>query len=257
MFEAIKSQRVDMRGLEIDIVLADVEALNLMAQSGELDITKLSYNALTKLTDRYQLLDAGSALGHNCGPLLVKKAGTTLPPIESCSIAIPGVNTTANLLLDFAYPTATDRHEMLFSDIEAAVIDDKVDLGLLIHENRFTYAERGLEKVMDLGENWEEKTKSPIPLGGIVVKRDLPKEIKEVVQDVVRDSVYYAMENRQTPIAYIREHAQEMDPEIMYKHIDLYVNDYSKSLGTKGRQAIAALFAHVNKDSELPADLYV
>lgn len=257
MFEAIKNQRIDMRGLEIDILLADVEALNLMAQDTKLDITKLSYNALTSLTEAYQLLDAGSALGHNCGPLLVKKVGAITPPMATATIAIPGVNTTANLLLDYAYPTATHRCEMLFSDIEVAVLSGEVDLGLLIHENRFTYKERGLELVKDLGEHWEDQTSSPIPLGGIVVRRGLSQDIKEKVQAVVRDSVAYAMAHKEVALPYIRQHAQEMDTAVMYQHIDLYVNEYSQSLGVSGRAAVEALFRHVNGGRSTRDDLYV
>lgn len=244
MFEAIVNRRIDLHRLDIKVVMADVEELNLMAIAGQLDITKLSYNAFAELTDTYQLLDAGSALGHNCGPLLVKKAGKKFDDISTTSIAIPGKNTTANLLLSYAYPSAVWRREYLFSEIEEAVLEEEVDLGLLIHENRFTYHERGLDKVTDLGQHWENETGSPIPLGGIVVRRNLPEAVKEAVQETVRESVLFASHNRTVPLPYIREHAQEMDEAVMYSHIDLYVNEYSIRLGDRGRAAVEALLHH-------------
>lgn len=256
MFDAIANGKIDLRGYSIDIVMADVQELNAMAFETKLHITKLSYNAFTRLTDSYQLLDSGSALGHNCGPLLVSRSGAIIDDVDQATIGIPGVDTTANLLLSYAFPKANRKVELLFSDIEQAVLDGGVDLGLLIHENRFTYKERGLHQVMDLGEYWERQTGSPIPLGGIVVQRSLPLSVKLDVQAIVRESVLYAMEHKEESLPYIRAHAQEMDPTVMYQHIDLYVNEYSRSLGDGGRAAIKALFDHVYGQSSysMPKD---
>jgi 1,4-dihydroxy-6-naphthoate synthase len=167
-------------------------------------------------------------------------------------IAIPGKYTTANFLLGYACPLATNTTELLFSDIEAAVLDGRYDAGLIIHENRFTYAERGLKKIVDLGEFWESTTGAPIPLGGIVIRRSLDDEVKQVVNRVLRRSVEYAFAHREASLPYVREHAQEMDEAVMYKHIDLYVNDYSLDLGQEGRKAIEQLFETAAETGVIP-----
>lgn len=246
MFDAIANQRIDLGDHSFDIILEDIADLNAMAAQAQLDITKLSFNALTHLTDHYQLLDAGAALGRGCGPLLVSLPDADPSQIANASIAIPGAKTTANFLLSVAYPDALQRQEMLFSDIEDAVLQGKVDFGLLIHENRFTYQEKGLIEVCDLGAHWEKVTGSPIPLGGIAVKRSLPQEIKLQIQDIVAASVQHAFDHREDSLPYVKQHAQAMNPEVMYQHIDLYVNEYSQSLGPEGRLAIQTLFDKVN-----------
>jgi 1,4-dihydroxy-6-naphthoate synthase len=244
MFDAVVSRRIDLEGLEFDVRLADVETLNKAAFAGEVDVSKLSYHAYAYCAREYVLLDAGSALGRNCGPLLISKR--TIPREEVASgglrIAIPGKYTTANFLLGLAFPGARDRTELLFSDIEAAVQDGRFDAGLIIHENRFTYAAKGLQKIVDLGEFWETETGAPIPLGGIVVRRSLPEPVKQAVNRVVRRSVEYAFAHRAASLPFVREHAQEMSEPVMYQHIDLYVNDYSVDLGAEGRRAVQLLF---------------
>ena len=244
MFDAIVNNRIDVEGLEFDVRLADVEALNKAAFAREVDVTKLSYHAYAYCAANYVLLDAGSALGRNCGPLLISKR--TIAPADAASgtlrIAIPGRYTTANFLLSLALPAARDKTEVLFSEIEGAVLDGRFDAGLIIHENRFTYAAKGLKKIVDLGEFWEAETGSPIPLGGIVVRRALPEPIKQRVNRVVRRSVEYAFAHRTASLPFVREHAQEMSDEVMYQHIDLYVNEYSIDLGSEGRRAVELLF---------------
>ncbi len=244
MFDAIVNRRIDLEGLVFDVRLADVEALNTAAFAGDVDVTKLSYHAYAYCAVDYVLLDAGSALGRNCGPLLISKRA--IPEAEVASgalrIAIPGKYTTANFLLGLAFPGAGNRTELLFSDIEGAVLDGRVDAGLIIHENRFTYAGKGLKKIVDLGEFWEAETGAPIPLGGIVVRRSLPDSIKQAVNRVVRRSVEYAFAHRTASLPFVREHAQEMSEEVMYQHIDLYVNTYSVDLGREGRRAVELLF---------------
>jgi len=244
IFDAMVHRRVDLEGLEFEVRLADVEALNTAAFSGEVDISKLSFHAYAYCIDRYVLLDAGSALGRNCGPLLISKRPITTGDAAAgrLRIAIPGKYTTANFLLGYAFPLATDKTELLFSDIEPAVLDDRYDAGLIIHENRFTYEAKGLRKIIDLGEYWESTTGAPIPLGGIVIRRSLSDAVKQKVNRVLRRSVEYAFAHREASLPYVRAHAQEMDQEVMYKHIDLYVNQYSIDLGEDGRHAIELLF---------------
>jgi 1,4-dihydroxy-6-naphthoate synthase len=254
MFDAIVNERIDLEGLEFDVRLADVEALNKAAFAGEVDVTKLSYHAYAYCAGIYVLLDAGSALGRNCGPLLISKRTITPSDVASGAlrIAIPGRYTTANFLLGLAFPAAQNKTELLFSDIEAAVVDGRFDAGLIIHENRFTYAAKGLEKIVDLGEFWEMETGSPIPLGGIVVRRALPDSIKHRVNRIVRRSVEFAFAHRIASLPFVREHAQEMSEEVMYQHIDLYVNEFSIDLGLEGRRAVELLFDRARAAGVIP-----
>jgi 1,4-dihydroxy-6-naphthoate synthase len=245
MFDAIVNRRIDLEGLEFSVHLADVEALNQAAFAGDADITKLSYHAYAYCTGNYVLLDAGSALGRNCGPLLISKRAIAPEEIASggLRIAIPGKFTTANFLLGLAFPNAQDKTPLLFSEIESALLEERFDAGLIIHENRFTYAEKGLKKIIDLGEYWEGETGAPIPLGGIVIKRALADELKRRVARVLRRSVEYAFGHRAASLDYVRAHAQEMSDDVIYRHIDLYVNEYSVDLGAEGRRAVELLFA--------------
>ena len=255
MFDAIVHRRIDLEGLEFDVRMADVEALNVAAFAGSADVTKLSFHAFAHCAGAYVLLDAGSALGRNCGPLLISRR--TIPAGEvaggALRIAIPGKFTTANLLLGLAFPAAQDKTELLFSEIEPAVASDRFDAGLIIHENRFTYEQRGLKKIIDLGEFWEGETGAPIPLGGIVVRRALPEEVKLAVNRAVRRSVEYAFAHPQVSLPFVRQHAQEMSEEVMYRHIDLYVNDYSIDLGVDGRRAVELLLARGRATGTVPA----
>jgi 1,4-dihydroxy-6-naphthoate synthase len=240
IFDALVHNKIDTEGLEFEVVFADVEQLNKWAFQGKLDITKLSYNAFTHCVNDYILLDSGSALGNTCGPLLIKKQNTILT--KESKIAIPGKYTTANMLLSIAFPKNQKKVEILFSEIENQVLEGIVDAGLIIHESRFTYKEKGLEKVKDLGEFWEEETGLPIPLGGIVVKRELPLSEQNKIARVLRRSVVYAFANPNSSADFVRFHSQEMEREVVDAHIALYVNDYSISLGKKGRKAVKLLF---------------
>jgi 1,4-dihydroxy-6-naphthoate synthase len=244
MFDAIVHHRIDREGLEFDVRLADVEALNKDAFAGDADVTKLSFHAYAYCVASYVLLDAGSALGRNCGPLLISKRSIFTEEVAGgdLRIAIPGKYTTANLLMGLAFPAAQDKTELLFSTIEPAVACGHYDAGLIIHENRFTYEQRGLKKIIDLGEFWEGQTGAPIPLGGIVARRSLPDEVKHSMNRVLRRSVEYAFAHPQASLPFVREHAQEMSEEVMYRHIGLYVNDYSIDLGLEGRRAVELLF---------------
>jgi 1,4-dihydroxy-6-naphthoate synthase len=254
IFDAIVNRRIDLEGLECSVRLADVEALNKAAFAGDLDVTKLSFHAYAYCADAYVLLDAGSALGNNCGPLLISKRAIGVDEVASgrLRIAIPGKYTTANVLLGLAFPDATDKTELVFSEIEPALLSEQYDAGLIIHENRFTYQAKGLKKIIDLGEFWEQETGAPIPLGGIVIRRALPDAIKDAVNRVLRRSVEYAFAHRRASLSFVREHAQEMSEEVMYKHIDLYVNDYSIDLGADGRRAVELLFERATSAGVIP-----
>jgi 1,4-dihydroxy-6-naphthoate synthase len=251
LFDAMVHEKIDTEGLEFDVVLGDVEALNQRAFRAELDITKLSYHAFTFCTNNYLLLRAGSALGNNCGPLLIATRPVSIEEVDALRIAIPGKFTTANFLLNFAFPKAQHRVETLFSDIEKKVWSHEADLGVIIHENRFTYQERGLYKVMDLGEHWEQSTGLPIPLGGIVVKKTLNKDLQQKINRVLRRSVEFAFAHPEASQDYVSAHAQEMDLAVMKQHIQLYVNEYTVDLGEKGLAAVQQLFDALGKDYEV------
>jgi 1,4-dihydroxy-6-naphthoate synthase len=255
MFDAIVNHRIDLERLEFEILMADVEALNKAAFAGEADVTKLSYHAYAHCTSDYVLLDAGSALGRNCGPLLISKRPISREEVAAgnLAIAIPGKFTTANFLLGLAFPAARDKTELVFSEIEPAVLNEEFDAGLIIHESRFTYAEKGLKKIIDLGEFWEAETGAPIPLGGIVINRALPDDVKRAVNRVLRRSVEYAFAHRTASLPFVREHAQEMSEDVMYKHIDLYVNEYSVDLGSEGRRAVELLFERASATGIIPS----
>jgi 1,4-dihydroxy-6-naphthoate synthase len=244
VFDAIVNRRIDLEGLEFTVRMADVEALNRAAFARDIDVTKLSFHAYAYCIGDYVLLDAGSALGRNCGPLLIAKRPLAPADVAAgrLTIAIPGRFTTANFLLGLAFPQARDRTELLFSEIEGAVLDGRFDAGLIIHENRFTYAEKGLTKILDLGEFWEAETGAPIPLGGIVIRRDIPADLQHRVNRVLRRSVEFAFANRSASLPYVRAHAQEMSEAVMYQHIDLYVNAFTADLGPEGRRAVETLF---------------
>jgi 1,4-dihydroxy-6-naphthoate synthase len=242
IFDALINKKIDTEGLEFEAVLEDVETLNQKAALGELDITKLSFPAFFNVANQYVLLNAGSALGKGVGPLLIAKEPKTTEEVPGCSIAIPGENTTANLLLGFAFPEALNKTPMVFSSIEDAVLTGKKDLGVIIHENRFTYAQKGLTKIVDLGEHWESKMNVPIPLGGIAIKRKLGKDLASHVNELIRKSLDYSFALYPKISAYTHQHAQEMDENVMRQHIELYVNNYSLDLGEDGRNAIKILF---------------
>jgi len=254
IFDALIHHKIDTEGLEFDVFYDDVETLNQKAFRGELDITKLSYHAFAYIADKYVLLDAGSALGFGVGPMLISNVEISISDLQNNQIrnpkseirnpliGIPGKYTTANFLLGLAFPQATNKKELVFSDIEDAVLDGRVDVGLIIHENRFTYQNKGLKKILDLGDYWEKETGCAIPLGGIVANRNLPVDVQHKINRVLKKSVEFAFANPKSGLEYIRSHAQEMSEEVMYKHIELYVNKYSLDLGEEGRKAIKLLF---------------
>ncbi len=260
IFDALVHNKVDTEGLQFDLILADVEELNQLALKGEIDITKLSYHAYAYVSEHYKLLNSGSALGNNNGPLLISKHKIYPDEVDNISVAIPGKLTTANLLLSISYPNLTNKKEYLFSDIEEVVLSGETDAGLIIHENRFTYQQKGLRKIIDLGEFWESKTQMPIPLGGIVVNRRLSGNLQKKIDLLLRKSLEYAYQNPNSSISFIKKYAQEMDESVMKQHIDLYVNNYSLDLGEKGRDAIKTLYKEaevINNFPKLTDDIFV
>ena len=244
IFDALIHHKIDTEGLDFDVFFEDVETLNQKAFRTELDITKLSFYTYMHLLENYILLNSGSALGFGVGPLLISKTEFSLSDLQQTHlrVGVPGKYTTANFLLHMALPQLQNKQEMVFSSIEDALLHNEIDLGLIIHENRFTYQTKGLKKIMDLGEYWETCSGCAIPLGSIVIKRSLPDTIQQKVDRVIRRSVEFAFEHPKSSLAFIRSHAQAMSEEVIYQHIHLYVNPYSIDLGEEGRRAIALFF---------------
>lgn len=242
IFYALLHGKINTRGLSFTPIIADVETLNRKAFEQEIDITKISFAAYLQTQQHYLLLTSGSALGSNCGPLLISKREIAPEAIAHCSVAIPGINTTANFLFDAFFPHHGQKMEMPFSEIEDAVLKETADTGVIIHENRFTYEKRGLKKVVDLGEQWEQSTGHPIPLGGIAIKRTTDHQAAITVNELIRESVLYAFAHPDEAIEYVRMHSQEMEETVMWQHIRLYVNDYSILLGEKGKAAVHTFF---------------
>jgi 1,4-dihydroxy-6-naphthoate synthase len=239
IFDALVNKKIDTDGITVQPVLEDVQTLNEWAIQGRLHVTKISYGVLPLLLDNYIVLNAGGALGKGVGPLLItKQAGAQNKEVNDMTIAIPGEHTTAHMLFSLAYPQATKKKFMLFSAIEDAVLNGEVDAGVIIHENRFTYQQKGLHKLVDLGEYWEQQTGNPIPLGGIVMKKTFDSALQQKVDALIKRSLEYAFKNYPLITDYVKQHSQEMSETVMRQHIDLYVNNYSLQLGPEGRAAV-------------------
>lgn len=243
IFDALVNKKIDTQGLDFDVVLEDVQTLNQWALQDKLDFSKISYGVLPLIAGSYVVLNSGGALGKGVGPLLIsKKSINNQLSIEHSTIAIPGENTTAHLLFSLAYPAAKNKKFLVFNEIEDAVLNERVDAGVIIHENRFTYHLKGLHKIVDLGEYWEQQLNVPIPLGGIVAKRSLDVALIKQVDELIGQSVEYAFKYHHKNLAYyVQCHAQEMSEEVMRQHIDLYVNNYSAGLGGGGKKAVLKL----------------
>jgi 1,4-dihydroxy-6-naphthoate synthase len=242
MFDAMIHNRIDTEGLEFETLICDIEDLNQMASEGVNAVTKISMFAFMNCCSDYQLLDAGVALGKECGPLLLAASQLKVEELYAHSIAIPGINTTANLLLSMFFPKIKNKTPLIFSRIEDSIIAGKVKAGLVIHESRFTYASKGLFKIFDLGTLWEQKYKLPLPLGGIAVRRNLNHSLKLQLNRILKRSVEYALLNPGASSDFVRQNAVEMDEKVINQHIRLYVNDYSVDLGEEGRNSIHTLF---------------
>ena len=238
IFDAAVHHKIDTEGLTFNVHMADVEELNKLAFSAQSDITKLSINAYSQVSEQYVILNSGSALGRKNGPLLVSKTKIYRDEVGDLNIAIPGKHTTAAALLQILFPQIKTLKEYIFSDIESAVLDGEVDAGVLIHEGRFTYKSKGLQLIADLGELWENNTKQPIPLGCIAIKRNIDSEIKRKFDRILRKSVEFALKNHDESLPFVRRYAKEMNEETMQKHINLFVNEFTVNLGEQGKTAI-------------------
>lgn len=262
IFDALVNKKIDTEGLDVDVVLEDVQTLNECALQGKLDITKISYGVLPLVWQQYSVLNSGGALGKGVGPLLIaNKSREAAGDVNQLRIAIPGENTTAHLLFSLAFPEARQKEFMLFSAIENAVLDNTVDAGVIIHENRFTYQQKGLIKWMDLGEYWESATGFPIPLGGIIIKRSFDIALQQQVDRLIRKSLEYAFAHYPLITDYVKQHSQEMEESVMRQHIDLYVNNYSLNLGNDGKAAVQKFLdiyaAGKNTTTPALADLFI
>ena len=255
IFDALINHKIDTKSYTFKAQLQDVQTLNEWAIAGKLPFSKISYGVWPLVKNNYALLNSGGALGKGVGPLLVYKEDITRhegkPDASTMRVAIPGVNTTAHLLFSLAFPNVTNKEFLVFNEIENAVLNGKVDAGVIIHENRFTYADKGLSKWMDLGTYFEETFNAPIPLGGIIARNDINANEITIVDDLIKQSVQYAFANSYDILPdYIKHHSQEMSEQVMRQHIDLYVNDFSIDMGDTGRKAIQQLehtFSELNK----------
>ncbi len=244
IFDALVNGKINCGEHQFSVVLEDVQTLNRWAMEGKLDMSKISYGVLPLILPSYTMLHSGGALGKGVGPLLISGCPVDVQmstfDINDYTIAIPGEHTTAHLLFNQAFPQALHKRFMVFNEIEDFIVAtrDEKTLGVIIHENRFTYQQKGLFKLMDLGAFWEEKTGFPIPLGGIAVKRSIPREIQQQLEQLITESTQYAFDRYPALPEYVSNHAQEMDPAVMRQHIDLYVNNYSLHLGSDGKKAV-------------------
>ncbi len=256
MFDALVHQRIDTGNFTFNVKMTDIEELNQNAFNGTPDITKISFAVFPNIMDKYLLLNAGSAMGHGNGPLLISKDAQLPEKKQIFTVAIPGINTTARLLFLNAYPEITSHKEYVFSDIEDAVLNGEVDAGVIIHENRFTYKKKGLQKIKDLGKHWEDTTHLPIPLGGIAIKKSLSYEVQKKINSYICNSIEYALSHPEASYDFIKQHAQEMDDEVIRKHIQLYVNPFSLDLKAEGRKAVVHLLDMTNRKMR-PEDIFV
>ena len=255
IFYAMIHGKIDTDGLKFKESLLDVETLNQRALNAELDLTKISYHAFGHMREKYALLRSGSALGRGCGPIVVSKDKYTMEELRNKKIAFPGKLTTASLLLqlyDPAFANSSNLIIMPFDEIMDAVANGDVDAGVIIHESRFTYVSYGLSRVIDLGQWWEKETGLPIPLGGILAKRELGRELILKVEDLLRQSIEYSYNNRFEPMGYIKEHSQELSDGVIKDHINLYVNNFTIDIGDEGEKAVVELFSRAEDAGIIP-----
>lgn len=245
MFDALVNKKIDTKGVEFEVYMADIEDLNSIAMSEDVDVSKLSYATYPLLKDRFKILRAGSALGFGSGPLLVSRKKIYADEMGDVRVAVPGEHTTANRLLDIAFESVKEKRYYLFSDISEAVLSGEVDAGVLIHEERFTYQNRGLQLVTDLGEEWEQRFKLPIPLGAIVVNRSLDDDLQRLINSLLIDSIRYAFNNPLSSREYVKAYARELSDDTIEKHIKMFVNDFSLDIGYQGEAAVEKLIGDV------------
>lgn len=256
IFDALLNGLIDTGQYRFDVVLSDVQDLNLRASSGEFDLIKISYAHYFSVMYRYAMLTAGGALGFGVGPLLVARSAMTEQELLHARVAIPGEQTTARFLLHYAYPNLLHTMPMVFSDIEEAVLQGEAEAGVLIHENRFTYQEKGLHLLRDLGAWWEQHTGLPIPLGGIAIRRDLSIQVQRDINRLIRESILVAKKRLPALSPFIEQHAQDMDPMVLRQHIDLYVNEQSLGLDERGKEAVQNMYTLSGSPHHLPLFTY-
>lgn len=241
IFDALVNGDIDTGDIQYEPVLDDVETLNRWALEGKLAVSKVSYGVVPNILSTYNMLESGGAMGMGVGPLLIttpQNALLTEEQLNQLPIAIPGENTTAHVLLSFAFPQLKKKVFTVFSQIEEAILSGAVAAGVIIHENRFTYQDKGLVLIKDLGKYWEDQLQSPIPLGGIAIQHNIPRDIQVKVNQHIADSITKAWEQYPLLSNYVRSHAQEMSEQVMRQHIQLYVNDFSLSVGETGKKAV-------------------
>lgn len=287
IFDALVNNKIDSGDLEFEVLLEDVQTLNQWAKAGKLDISKISYGVTPKITDNYVVLNSGGALGKGVGPLLISKNEVRgvkdeyswqemQELVNASTIAVPGEDTTAHFLFSQAFPNAKNKVFMRFDEIENWVLNNGsalktsadsqsppfreglggCDMGVIIHENRFTYQDKGLHKIIDLGDYWEQTTGNPIPLGGIVMKRSLDAALIQRVDTLIHESLQYAFAHYPAVTDYVRCHAQEMSEDVMRQHINLYVNDYSLNLGDAGKAAVLQMMETLGKKAYPPQTVF-
>ena len=241
MFHDIATGEFPLEGFELETHLCDVQTLNEMAMEGRFDVTKLSFHAYLLVEDEYQLLRCGAALGYGCGPLVVSSRQIDLEDLADCRAAVPGELTTAHLLFRLWAPNVTDRIFVRYDRIMPMLAQDKADVGVIIHEGRFVYKERGLHLLADLGQWWQEKTNLPIPLGCIAARRSLGSQTIQNFEALLTRAISNSQANPTGTLEYVTRHAQEMDQAVLTKHIETFVNDYSIDLGDDGMAAVDKL----------------
>ena len=262
IFDALVNNKINTGDLEFDVIMEDVQTLNEMAIGGKTDITKISYGSLPLILDNYLVLSSGSALGKGVGPLLIAPFEIPAPAVKQCVIAIPGKYTTAHVLFSLVFPEAINKVFLRYDEIEDFVLSNNgslehiqsVKLGVIIHENRFTYQKRGLVKQTDLGKFWETETGLPVPLGGIVANRKLPEDVQLKVQSLIRESLKYAYAHEKELSDFVKDNAREMSPDVMQMHIDLYVNDFSNDLGDEGKKAVMKFLQVHSSINKIPVE---
>ncbi|MBL7032157.1 MAG: 1,4-dihydroxy-6-naphthoate synthase [Nitrospira sp.] len=255
IFYAMIHGKIDTDGLKFKESLLDVETLNQRALNAEFDLTKISYHAFGHMREKYALLRSGSALGSGCGPIVVSKELYPIEELRDKKIAIPGKLTTASLLLQLCDPSFINSSNLIimpFNEIMDAVVNGDVDAGVIIHESRFTYVSYGLSRVIDLGQWWEKETGLPIPLGGILAKRKLGKELILMIDDLLRQSIEYSYNNRFESMGYIKQHSQELSDGVIKDHINLYVNNFTIDIGDEGEKAVVELFSRAEDAGIIP-----
>ncbi len=240
IFDALVNNKIDTMGINFEPGLEDVETLNNRAINNSLDITKISFGVLPLVYSNYIVLNSGSALGTGVGPILIAKSKILINEIDNCLIAIPGENTTAHMLFNLTFPLAKNKIFIRYDEVENFVLQSPSNniAGVIIHENRFTYEQKELTKIIDLGEFWQNETGYPIPLGGIVANRQLDTSLSKKIDLLIKESIEYAFENYPLVPPYVKMYALEMDEQVIRKHIELYVNDYSICLGEEGKNAV-------------------